>query len=806
MSFQPQPTKTGTYRIKVYGSDKDRYWKYIPDKDRWIELTTVDDSNKPSSIQFKWIIAPVTGDSDTFTIRPAYDTDIGLVSSTDNEQKYWGHGYAQGQVGSSANWKITKSADGNYSKIKIEHYYDVLDSCEPTTNCVHFYRDKSDAENQRFVFQLVEDPLPPPPPPLSGSKTFEQLWFQLTPQKAATESYDIIVIGTGMGAGVIAGDLFDSNSRLGSGAKSVLVIEKGGLPFHSHCLNAARPSGFGEDRGQQNDTFFALFRENYQFKEPNQIKEWKGGPMFNLGGRGAAWGLFVPRIHDDHLRKELGNNLYDQLVRVWYKEAEDLMDLYLPTTNTIHQNLMERLNIRTQRECQWQWGRIASEFSDPKNFDFAVGAYSPIDKLLEIAMSKDRNPDGTCIEHPNWKIVLNTEVRSIMWDDDETRATGVVVRDVSGKETKIFLKTDSSGKPSANTKIVLGAGSVGSAAILMRSGMTDQLKQNDGLHLTDHDIFARACTFRYLDPSVREKIGSMKLQSYVRLKSGTIALVNMAVDASSFLPREFLPSQVFTNDDFPKLIVALITPTPLNKKNTIDLDDKGEPVLTAGRDPPFLNSNPDVVELRSITKDLIRTVRDALQLQLRPTDPDNTPGGWDDTNFFKPLELGGVAHELGTIPLKAFSQPNRRYLLEGDLKLREREGVYICDLSIFPFSPEVNPTLTLVALALRLSRTVILPRTPVTDSLADTVYVMNQTGDTIKVFVSNRAGVTLSQEEINDNKDGKVLRPGDIVARKRSVGVDETVMVYRLDYNSTDVYLPRPIPYIATPSQVCVIE
>ncbi|KDR79154.1 hypothetical protein GALMADRAFT_208619 [Galerina marginata CBS 339.88] len=715
-------------------------------------------------------------------------------STTDNPQKYWGYGFAQGQVGSSANWKITKSSDGKYSKIKIESTSYVLDCRDTTDSCVHFYQDQDvdAAKNQRFVFQLVQKP-----------KTFEQLWFQLTPEKAATASYDIIIIGTGMGAGVIAGDLFDTNSRLGSGAKSVLVIEKGGIPFHSHCLNAARPSGFGEDRGQQNDTFFSLFKDDYQFKDPKYIKEWKGGPMFNLGGRGAAWGLFVPRIHDDNLRKEFRTNLYNQLTDTWYKEAEDLMDLYLPTTNAVHQHLMERLNIKTQNRCQWQWGRIASEFSDPKNFDFAVGAYSPIDKLLEIAMSKDRNPDGTCVEHPNWKILLRTEVRSIMWDNQNQRATGVVVRDASGKETQIFLKKDSSGQPLVDTKIVVGAGSVGSPAILMRSGLKDYLKNNNGLHLTDHDLFAKGFAFRYLDPSTREKVGSMKLQTYAHLKSGKIALVNMAVDASSFLPREFFPSQYFTNNDFPKLIVALILPTPLNKNNTIDLDDKGEPLLTAGRQAPFSNTDPDVAELRELTKNAIRTVRDTLRLELRPSDPDDD-NNWDDANFFSALEMGGVAHELGTIPIKG-SDSSSRYLLDDDLKLRQREGVYICDLSIFPFSPEVNPTVTLVALALRLSRS-ILPRTPITPQSEDTVYVMNQIGDKIKVFVSNRAGVTLDQTEINDNVNGKILGPGESVSRKRSVGVDETVMVYRLDYNSNDVYLPQPELYSATPGTVCVIE
>jgi len=53
MSFLAQPTKAGTYRIKVYDSDKDRYWKYIPDRDRWVQLTAIDESTKPSSIQFK---------------------------------------------------------------------------------------------------------------------------------------------------------------------------------------------------------------------------------------------------------------------------------------------------------------------------------------------------------------------------------------------------------------------------------------------------------------------------------------------------------------------------------------------------------------------------------------------------------------------------------------------------------------------------------------------------------------------------------------------------------------------------------
>ena len=652
--------------------------------------------------------------------------------------------------------------------------------------------------------------------PASGpvrEKTFEAQWFQLTPEKAATETYDIIVIGTGMGGGVVAGDLFDTNSRLGKNAKSVLVIEKGGLTFHSHCLNAARPSGYGEDWGQQNDTFFALFKNDYEFKDPDQSKLWKAGTMFNIGGRGAAWGLFCPRIHDEPLEAKFGTDLSKDLRDIWYTEAETLMALSLPLTNTVHQNIMERMNIKTKSKgCQWQWGRIASEFNDSRNFDFARGAFSPIDKILEIAMSKRRDSTGASIEHPNWKILINTEVRKILWDKDEKRATGVLVRDANGKETEIFLKNDDSGIPLDDTKIVLGAGSVGSPAILMRSGLKDELQnsESNALHLTDHDILAKGITFTYDDLSIREKVGSMKLQSYVRLNSGKIALINMAINPSSFLPREFLPSRRFTNRIFPKLTASVILPTDLNRNNTIDLDANEEPVLTAGREHQRSNSDPVVQEIREVTRDAIIAVKDALKLQLLPVDS-NGEFDWEDDDFFATLELGIVAHELGTLPLKCHDSDDP-FLVQPNLELVSRKGVYVCDLSIFPFSPEVNPSPTLVALALRLSRETLLSRTPAIDLKADAIYVMNQSGENIKVFVSNLTGAVLTSQEIADNKEGgKILEPGDLICRDRHVEqpvkpVAESVMVYSLQFDSQTEYLAKPVTYVATLGVICAIE
>jgi len=184
--------------------------------------------------------------------------------------------------------------------------------------------------------------------------------------------------------------------------------------------------------------------------------------------------------------------------------------------------------------------------------------------------------------------------------------------------------------------------------------------------------------------------------------------------------------------------------------------------------------------------------------------------------FFKPLELGCVAHELGTLPLKCH-KPEKPALVKPNLELQvdSRKGVYVCDLSIFPFSPEVNPTPTLVALALRLSRETILPRAQFffSDLLHNIIHVVNQSGDKIKVFVSNLSGVELTVLEKEDNKNGgKILKPGEFISRDRTRTPDpfdtvvESVMVFGLEYNSQDKFLPNPVTYVAKPGVVCVIE
>ncbi|KAF8675709.1 GMC oxidoreductase [Rhizoctonia solani] len=348
-----------------------------------------------------------------------------------------------------------------------------------------------------------------------SEKTFEAKFFTLTVEEAAKQppgkEYDIIIVGSGIGGGVLAHDLYDTNIKLGNKAKRVLLLEKGGVVFHSHCLNTARPAGLANDRGQQNDTFFNASKTTI-----------------------AAWGLFAPRIHDSVLKNHFHPQVTRELQWNYYDKAERLMLLSIPTSRRIHQRIMDRLNLdgleaEKDSNIQWKWGRIASEFQEEKNFDFAEGAYSSIDKILEIAMSRPQKQDANGaqipVEHEHFKTVLNADVRSLNFDKDKN-VTGVNVRTAGGKMVPINVRQGGN--------VVLSAGSVHSPAILLQSGDSEwqsRIRDHGGLRLTDHDILSYSCSFRYSDPDHRSEYGAMKLQTYVEI-GDHIALAKFGVDSS----------------------------------------------------------------------------------------------------------------------------------------------------------------------------------------------------------------------------------------------------------------------------------
>ncbi|CAE6342621.1 unnamed protein product [Rhizoctonia solani] len=663
-------------------------------------------------------------------------------------------------------------------------------------------------------------------------ETFQQKFFNLTLKEAAWEEYDIIIVGSGIGGGVLANDLYDTNSRLGKDAKRILLIEKGGVVFHSHCLNTARPAGLAHDRGQQNDTFFKQFKQQYQFDPPLQPEDaeipgnprrdarqqfpWSGGAMYGLGGRSAAWGLFAPRVHDKVLQDKYHSKVYTDLREQYYDKAERLMLVSLPTTRRVHQHIMDRLNSKFQEiehSVQWQWGRIASEFKDDRNFDFAEGAYCTIDKILEFAMSRPKlNFKGSSedvdelevlTEHKYFKTLLNADVRSLEFDNQGV-VTGVKVRGSGSDHSETIIKVRNPGDKEDNGKVVLCAGSVHSPAILLRSDHTkDSLSKEkfNALHLTDHSILFFQASFRYSDQSKREELGAMKLQTHAQIDNERV-LFNMSIDASSFLPRGKSP-----DPKLPKFIFVIMLQSDLDENNTIKMSSSGEPTIYLSPRITTLSGHKMRQFILASMKALVGS--GGLEfVGFEGLQADSKSNSQGDKKFLEKIDigflpLGGVAHELGTLPMISKINPDR-YCLDSDLRIRPEicKGVYVCDLSCFPHSPAANPTLTLAALAIRLSRH-LNKRLRVDVKGTKYVHAVNQSGSKIKVFLSfHRPG----EESSGQAEKAIVLQPGQDHYWERPESVPQGLFVYRLDMSvKEEKFLDRPIVLVAHPGKVTPI-
>ncbi|KAG8945036.1 hypothetical protein FRC04_001292 [Tulasnella sp. 424] len=830
MSSTPQE---GTYRIftlhpvtnsKLYlkqnsGPDVEPHVIAVPSdrsqEQKW-KVTSSRGSGKPDHFSVKNI-------SNGFT----------LTVSDEGQKLQRRSDYLLCKEGAPALWRFEK--DPNSDRFRLFSDIDGLDSdcvdvCDLSSsnpNAIPFAlmtprpRRGGEANNQLWALEPLNNPDPAAAStgqsttsPLSTDSTFnnelQRKYFTLTAQAARDAGpYDIIIVGTGVGGGVLAGDLFDTNSKLGDGAKNILVIERGDLVFHSYCLNSARPGGAQKDRGQQNGLFFSTFRSKYNVDGTGSAQDnWRGGPLYCLGGRSTTWGLYAPRIHDTTLQSYFSPTVRTALTTDFYEKAERLMNLALPKTKTIHQHVMERLNMDEEgrkANVQWQWGRTASEV---RYSGTSKGAFSTVDKLLEIAMSK---PDGQA-EHKNFKILLGVEAREIVWKEaDRVRtADKLKVKTASGEEIDIQLAKDG--------KVVLCAGSVATPAILLRSNVN--LPRGSKI-LRDHETLYKVRSFRYQVPSVRAEVGPMKLQSYVTLGRNNVALANITLDSSGFLPRG-----KGLDDDIPKFVITFTTKTPLECQGEVQLNDAREPVLklTEQQRNDGGQHAGEVAIMQRLTEAAMKTVRDVLKVEFfdeRLDAPDEAhiqgeiddDGDWGSPGndqpaatattkeFFQRMRMGAVGHEMGTVPMAG---PNQKTPpVDDNLRLSGPfRGVHVCDLSVFPGLPEANPSLTLAALSIRLSRS-LLPRITLESPTADEMKVVNHSGDTIEVWVSNRANLKITDR--GQSKNVK-LRPGEHKSWTRKKDVPEAVFVFRRNTREpTEVFFKMPELLVGFPGSLLPI-
>ena len=169
-----------------------------------------------------------------------------------------------------------------------------------------------------------------------------------------------------------------------------------------------------------------------------------------------------------------------------------------------------------------------------------------------------------------------------------------------------------------------------------------------------------------------------------------------------------------------------------------------------------------------------------------------------DEKFFTPLGLVESLTSLRLFPCRVnLACPTASKLTSNSGVIREYTSATSL---VFPYSPEVIPTLALASLSLRFSHTRILPHLPIAAKDDNSVYAMNQTGDKVQVFISNSAGVNIQEWE----RKPETLEPGDYAVCNRKYGFPKSAMAYKLDYNCFDVFkfVPEPTAYVACPGEI----
>lgn len=511
------------------------------------------------------------------------------------------------------------------------------------------------AAGAEYVFETPPVVFPPITEVVVENNRFQQMFFQ--PNLDGEHLYDVIVIGSGAGGGVLADQLAD----LGA---DVLVLEAGSALFTTHTGNLPRQLQLG----QFEKHLWALFDEYSVVNYVNAAgSTYAGAQAFNLGGRSVFWGAFIPRMTWWELEAWPQTVAWD-LQNFAYQRAEDLV--YWPPLPSAYQQ-----TIKTLLAAKWpDFGHfdapVAVRQQNPARGTIAPGLFSTADLLTEGRLSVDPGGLGRATVNLNHAV---TQIQT-----EAGHASGVVAFDLIANEQRTYKARH----------IVLAAGTVESTKLAKMSQLADP-HELVGKGFTDHPVlfthFSLPVGSAYHRPESSCKILSQHKQASAAQHPYNMLLeLGADLNQGRYLDPDTLARHRALKGDATLCEIVFLFNSPLLDQNRID-----------HQGPSF--AKPVVTMVPSASADghwnEVNTLKDAIIHELGGEALPN------DSLALKRGGLGGVAHEVGTLRMGAAGAG----VVDENLKYHGYDNLYVCDLSTFPTSPAANPTLTLFALALRLA-------------------------------------------------------------------------------------------------------
>lgn len=525
------------------------------------------------------------------------------------------------------------------------------------------------------------------------------------------DDFDIIIVGSGVGGGVLADDLAD---RYGS-QKRILVLEAGSFLYPTHVYNISRIPNGSLAKHFACDIFWQAGNNATQ----NYIGE---KPQLNFGGRSIFWSGLIPTVQGWEL-DYFPSRVRQDLAGSFLKDAGETMNESVSMGKTARDIVAQLMQspLKDDFVIQETPRALHQPYLKPDGtpkerfFTEATGVFNTAELLVnQLGLT----PGISHGDGPGLHMLLNHFVEDVQNHGSHLE---LVARNTKTGQARFFK---------AGT-VILAAGSIESPKLLRRSSMHPWLPQDVkdlvGRGLTDHPTSNEITTFVNSIGTVElGRDDHAKIVFYSRGRRDVNNQIRYPFNVEMNLNHEYW--HLRENDPratgSPQAGGTARIDIKFSFGNCLDENNEVKPAPPFGYVPEIAFRNqswadylagsrfPAVAgwqktpgEIWDVLNQVAQQIFSQFQINGQPAQPaGDARYGQGGLGF----GWGTVHHAVGSLRMPYRPQLDAPFashsVVDEDLRVVGTDRLYVCDMSVIPLSSAANPVRTLVALALRLSQ------------------------------------------------------------------------------------------------------